>query len=80
MPKRNNNPFDLRLLEKNAMKDNFGFSIESSFVQGPSNKQKKNISARKKYENIRYQQIKTGATEPFEPSEITNVYGAYRND
>lgn len=70
--KKNNDPFDLKTLQKNAMNDSFGISIESSFVQGPSAKQKNNSIRRQKYANARYRQLKSGGTELKSPIEEYN--------
>jgi|GEM_PF-6808760 len=80
MARKNKSPFDLDQLYKDSMKDTFGFSIESSFVDGPNQKQILNKIRKKKYHDARYQQLKTGSTEAFSPSEEHNVYGVYRID
>lgn len=82
--KKDHSPFDLSNMFANDEKG-FGFTIESSFVQGTSDTQKRLSKRKKKYADVRYKAVKSGSAEPNSSTEVyyadfnRNIYGQSRS-
>jgi len=78
--KKNHSPFDISNMFPSDNKG-FGFTIDSSFVHGSSQRQKSQSKKMKKFVKERFRMIQTGSTEPSSPyekeygEEGKNIYG-----
>jgi len=75
--KKNHSAFDISNMFPKDNK-NYGFNIESSFVQGSSARQKSESKKRKKFVDERFRALQTGSAEPLSPSE--EVYSQFGMD
>jgi len=72
--KKEFNPFDLSgMFASEAMEDSFGFTIDSSFIQGQTSKQKNTSNRKKKFLLTRRRGIESSSYEPV-LSDMRNPY------